>query len=115
MSKCSICNTWNTDSAKFCRNCGKSLVPPIVHDPINPLSSRHYNPPTSSASNTSSLKQNESTKSHLDDNPSPSGMSEGTKWFFTVLLIIVGIALIAGGYSAPIAAACAYTIKKIWD
>lgn len=114
MGKCT-CGTWNTDSAKFCRNCGKILIAPNSNSKIYSSSSRNNDKSSSLSINGNTLKQTQDTKGLINENSRSSGLSEGTKWIFTVILIIAGIALIAGGYSAPLAGACGFAIKTIWD
>lgn len=99
--KCKACNTWNVDSAKYCRNCGKSISAP-KNTLTDNLSSANTSP--SPASNSSST---------VDTSSDDSGVV--VKWIITIVLIILGIALLVGGYTAPLIAACAYSIKKVWD
>ena len=93
MSKrCPICNIWNADDAKFCRNCGKQLE-------------------MSSASETTSTTTSTSTSSSSDAG------DIFLKVLGTIFVIGVCIAVAVGtsGYGTPIALGGAYALKAIWD
>lgn len=99
MSKrCPSCNIWNTDSAKFCRNCGKQFlasVQPAVPKSTTPTPTPQ---PSSSTSN-----------------------SDGGDIFLKILgtIVVIGIcvaiAVGTAGFGTPVAIGGYLALKQIWD
>ena len=93
MSKrCPICNIWNADDAKFCRNCGRKLQ-------------------TESSSSASSASSTTTSSSSGD------GGETFLKILGTIFVVgvVIAIAVSTSGYGTPIAIGGYYALKAIWD
>lgn len=102
-NKCT-CGTWNNDSAKYCRNCGKKLS--------------QQNPGTGSTIQNSYKQPNTSQNNYTPTSESSnSEMGTGVKLFLTVLCIAVfiGISVVTGGIGTISAVVMYPALKHIWD
>lgn len=86
------CGTWNNDSAKYCRNCGRELYQQDQTDTF-----QNNDTPTSESSN--------------------SGIGIVMKLFLTVLCfaVVIGVIVATDGIGTVIAAGLYSALKKIWD
>jgi len=93
-NKCS-CGTWNNDSAKYCRNCGKKLT----------ISSPHTQPSNHS-----------STKYETSGTSSSGEMGVGGKIILTIIGIaaFIGISVATGGIGSISGVVLGAMIWQIW-
>lgn len=86
------CGTWNNDSAKYCRNCGRKLYQQDQTDTF-----QNNDTPTSESSN--------------------SEMGTGMKLFLSLLCVaaFIGISAATDGIGSISAIVMAPFLKKIWD
>lgn len=100
--KCT-CGTWNSDQARFCRNCGTKLVP----KPNNTNSVS-----TNQKSNISSTNTYSSSSTS-----SSSEMGTGGKLVLSVICIaaFIGISVATGGIGSISAVVLYPAFKQIWN
>lgn len=100
--KCT-CGTWNSDQARFCRNCGSKIVSSYNKDnSVSSIQSKH----TATTNNYS-----------LNSTSSSSEMGTGGKLFLSVICIaaFIGISVATGGIGSISAFALYPAYKAIWD
>ena len=100
--KCT-CGTWNTDQARFCRNCGAKLVP--KPNSTNSISTNHK----SNISSTNTYSPRSKTSS--------SEMGIGGKLVLSVICIaaFIGISIATGGIGSISGVVLYPAFKQIWN